>query len=62
MPIGKGADKEKNRIAVEFKDRAFEIKIYDFETPGNNLIFGVKKLQCRILPPDCSFRIASKGI
>lgn len=62
LPIGAGADKEKNRITTEFKDRSCQIKVFDFGKPGNNLIFGVPKLQYRILPPDCSYRISSKGL
>lgn len=30
LPIGAGADKEKNRITVDFFERSFEIKIHDF--------------------------------
>jgi len=49
-------------ITTDFKERSFEIKIGDFLKDGNNLMFGVKKLQCRILPKDCSYRITSKGV
>lgn len=58
LPIGAGVQKE--MIQSDFHDRSFEVRILGFN--NQNLVFGVKKLQCRILPPDCSVRISSKGV
>lgn len=30
LPIGAGADKEKNRIEVEFKERSLVLRVHDF--------------------------------
>lgn len=60
LPDLAGLVEGENRIVTDFKDRAFNVKIYDFKGNGNNFQFGVTKLQCKILPKDCSFIIKPK--
>lgn len=48
------------KIEVNFGERSFEVKVYDLK--GQNVQFSVPKLQCRILPKDCSFSHKSSGL
>ena len=42
-----------DKIKVEFKNRSFEIVVYDMK--GKNYIFKVPKLQCKIQPAQSTF-------
>lgn len=53
-------DHPKDKIDVSFTERSFEVKVYDLK--GHNVQFSVPKLQCRILPKDCSFSHKSSGL
>lgn len=60
LPDLPGLVQGENRIVCDFKERSLFVKIYDVKTIGNNYVFGVKKLQCKILPKDCSYLIKPK--
>lgn len=50
----------KDKVTVEFKPRSFTLQVMDFK--AQNYQFQVPKLQCYIVPEECSFTIKSDSI
>lgn len=49
-----------SRVVTDFKERSFKIFVYDHQ--GKNYDFGVPKLQCRIKPQECSYKLCEKHL
>jgi len=43
------------KVEVDFQNRSLSLKVFDYK--GLNYQFTVPKLQCKILPKDCSYLI-----
>ena len=50
----------KEKIQVEFKPRAFTLRIMDFKWQNHQ--FQVPKLQCHIIPEECSITVKADSI
>lgn len=50
----------KEKIQVEFKPRGFTLRIMEFK--GQNHQFQVPKLQCHIIPEECSITVKADSI
>ena len=49
-----------DKITVDFQNRALTVRVENFK--GANYQFSVPKLQCKILPKDCSWLVKSSGL
>ena len=50
-------------MKIEFGERSFSVLVADYKgVAGNNLMFAVPRLQCKIVPKGCSYVLKSSGL
>ena len=50
-------------MKIEFGERSFSVLVADYKgVAGNNLMFAVPRLQCKIVPKGCSYVFKSSGL